>query len=347
MKIVLTGGGTAGHVMPNLALLPELKKRFSEIYYVGGKNGIEKRLCEKHGVAFFGTDTVKLDRSKFFANFKIPFLLNKCIKQAKNTLKELSPDVVFSKGGYAALPTCLAARSLGIPVVAHESDTSLGLANRITARFAKAVVTSHKSTDAKNAVYIGNPLREELLFADGKDVKRKYALSQSRPLLLVIGGSSGSRALNDFVISALDVLLKDFSIIHITGKNDVDADRIKDRQNYFCKEYADDVFDLYAAADVVISRAGANTVAELTAIGKRVLYVPLPATASRGDQILNAKRACANGKAAYIEQRDLSEKKVLSALKYLMSSPPPSPVSDFGVNREIADLLEKVASEKE
>lgn len=346
MKIVLTGGGTAGHVMPNLALLPELKKRFDGIYYVGGQNGIEKRLCEKYGVDFFPTDTVKLDRSRFFVNFKIPFVLGKCVKQAKSALSELRPDVVFSKGGYAALPACLAARSLGIPVVAHESDTTLGLANRLTARFAKAVVVSHATTSAKNAVFIGNPLREELLFADGKDVKRKYGLSQSRPLLLVIGGSSGSKALNDFIVSILDALLKSFCVIHVTGKNFTDNEKTKGRKNYFRKEYADDVFDLYAAADVVISRAGANTVDELTAIGKRVLYVPLPADASRGDQILNAKRACANGKAAYIEQKDLCEKRVFSALSYLMSSPPPQPARDLKVNREIADLLLKVASRK-
>ena len=344
MKIALTGGGTAGHVMPNLALLPELKKRFDGIYYIGGRNGIEKSLCEKYGVEFFATDTVKLDRSRFFSNIRIPFLLGKCVRQAKETLKELTPDVVFSKGGYVALPTCLAARSLGIPVVAHESDTTLGLANRITSRFAEAVVVSHKSTNAKNAVFIGNPLREELLFADGADVKRKYGLSQTKPLLLVIGGSSGSKALNDFIISILDVLLKSFCIIHITGKNGINPEKTKGLKNYFHKEYADDVFDLYAAADVVISRAGANTVDELTAIGKRVLYIPLPADASRGDQILNAKRACANGKAAYLEQKDLCEKRVVSTLSYLMSSPPPQPERNRKVNFDIAELLLNIAS---
>lgn len=346
MKIVLTGGGTAGHVMPNIALLPQLKKRFDGIYYVGGKNGIEKRLCEKYGLTFYSTDTVKYDRSRIFSNLKIPFVIGKCVKQAKKILAEISPDVIFSKGGYAALPTCLAARSLGIPVVAHESDTTLGLANRITARFAKAVVVSHKATTAKNAVFIGNPLREELLYADGSDVKRKYGLSSDKPLLLVIGGSSGSKALNEFVLSILDELLKDFCIIHVTGKNRADGEKATSRKNYFCKEYADDVFDLYAAADAVISRAGANTVDELTAAGKRVLYVPLPSDASRGDQLLNAKRASSNRKATYIEQKDLSPKRVLSALAYLMSSPPPRPIADLSINEKIADLLLKTAKER-
>lgn len=344
MKIVLTGGGTAGHVTPNLALLPELSERFEKIYYIGGKDGIEKSLCEKKGVEFYGTDTVKLDRSKVFCNLRIPFTLGRCVKQAKAVLKELSPDVVFSKGGYASLPACLAARSLGIPVVAHESDTTLGVANKLTSRFAKAVVTSHRSTQAKNAVFIGNPLREELIYADGKDVKRKYGLSQSKPLLLVVGGSSGSKALNDFTLSILDDLLLDFDVIHVTGRN-FDSSAVKNVKNYCHKEYADDIFDLYAAADAIISRAGANTVAELTAMGKRVLYVPLPASASRGDQILNAKKAAANGKAAYIEQSDLSKKRVASALSYLMSSPPPKPETDIKVNAAIADLLFKVASE--
>lgn len=339
MKIVLTGGGTAGHVMPNLALIPCLENRFDGIYYIGSVEGMEKTLCEERGVKFFATDTVKLRRDRFFSNLSIPFKMKNCVKQAKNLLEEIRPDVVFSKGGYVALPVCLAARSLKIPVVAHESDTTLGLANKITQRFARCVITSHKATEAKNSVFIGNPLRPELFKADGSRVAEKYGLKGKKPLLLVVGGSGGSQALNDIILSNLEALTEKYEIIHITGKN---ASETK-AKDYACKQYAKDIFDLYAAADVIISRAGANAVREITAMGKRALYIPLPKTASRGDQILNAKQAAASGKAAMLEQENVSRTKLLSALNYLMSSPPPKPEIDATVNERIAEVLYNTA----
>lgn len=339
MKIVLTGGGTAGHVMPNVALIPSLTKRFDKIYYIGSKEGIENKICSDYGIEYYSTDTVKLRREFSLNNFKIPFRLFSCVKQAKKLLSELAPDVVFSKGGYVALPTCLAARSLKIPVIAHESDMTLGLANKITSVFAKCVITSHRGTKAKNAVYIGNPLREELFNADGTGIAKKYNLPCKKPLLLVIGGSNGSKALNETVYASLDDLLERFEIIHITGKNGADIKK----KGYFHKEYADDVFDLYAAADVILSRAGANAVREISALGKRVLYIPLPKSASRGDQILNAREAASGGKAAVLEQENLTKAKLLSALDYLMSCPPPSPDKDVNVNEKIAELIQNTA----
>lgn len=335
MKIVLTGGGTAGHVMPNVALLPSLSKNFETIYYVGSNNGIEKKICADYGIEYYGTDTVKLRRDFSPSNLKIPFKLFSCVKKAKKLLSDLSPDVVFSKGGYVALPVCLAARSLSIPVVAHESDITLGLANKITSSFAKCVITSHRGTKAKNAVYAGNPLREELFNADGTGVAKKYNLPCKKPLLLVIGGSNGSKALNETVYAYLDSLLERFEIIHITGKDNADIKK----KGYFHKEYADDVFDLYAAADIILSRAGANAVKEISALGKRVLYVPLPKSASRGDQILNAREAASGGRAAVLEQENLSKAKLLSALDYLMSCPPPSPDKESNVNEKITGII--------
>lgn len=339
MKIVLTGGGTAGHVMPNIALLPYLKKDFDKIFYIGDKDGIEKKICDEHGVTFYGTDTVKLRRDAVFSNISVPFRLAKCVKEAKKLLEDLSPDVVFSKGGYVALPACLAARSLKIPVVAHESDVTLGLANKITSKFAVLTLTSHSSTKAKNSIYTGNPIRDELFSADGSGVAKKYGLPCKKPLLLVIGGSGGSTALNNIIVSNLDSLLERFEIIHLTGKN---AENIE-KKGYFHKPYAEDVFDLYAAADVIISRAGANAVREISALGKRVLYIPLPKTASRGDQILNAKQAAAQGRGAVLEQENVSKAKLLSALDYLFSCPPPKPSSDADANAEIAKILLNVA----
>lgn len=340
MKVVLTGGGTAGHVMPNLALIPELSKRFDEIIYVGSEDGMEKKLCEEKDIEFYKTDTVKLRRDKIASNIAVPAKLIGCVKKAKNLLADLAPDVVFSKGGYVALPVCLAARSLGIPVVAHESDTTLGLANRITSLFSKAVITSHPATKAKNSVFVGNPIRHELFTADGTGVAKKYGLTGKKPLLVIVGGSGGSKALNEAVYSALDALLTEFEIIHVTGKNGQNINK----KGYVSKEFASDIFDLYAAADVILSRAGANAVREISVSGKRALYVPLPKTASRGDQILNAKAAVAKGKAAMIEQENLSKAKLMTSLRYLMSSPPPAPDADYsGVNAKIAEIISNTA----
>lgn len=342
MKIVLTGGGTAGHVMPNMALLPYLKRDFDDIIYIGSKDGIEKKICAEHGVTFYDTDTVKLRRDALFSNAAVPFRLVNCVKSAKKLLKDISPDVVFSKGGYVALPVCLAARSLKIPVVTHESDMTLGLANRITSRFAALTLTSHSSTKAKNALCVGNPIRDELFDADGAGVAKKYGLPCKKPLLLVIGGSAGSTAMNDLIYSCLDSLLERYEIIHLTGKN---AENIE-KKGYFHKPYADDVFDLYAAAAVIISRAGANAVREISALGKRVLYIPLPKTASRGDQILNAKQAVSKGQGAMLEQENASKAKLLSALDYLFSCPPPKPSVDADANARIAGILANVVKSK-
>lgn len=343
MKAVLTGGGTAGHVTPNLALLPELKKRFDKIYYIGSEKGIESKLCADKSVEFYSVPVVKLDRSKIFSNVLIPVKLAKCVKEAKKLLKDLDPDVVFSKGGYVSLPVCLAAHSLKIPVVAHESDVTLGLANSIVSKFAECVITSHRGTKAKKSVFVGNPLRPELFEADGKRIAEKYGLAGKKPLLTVVGGSSGSTALNTFITANLDRLSERFEIIHITGKNYENISK----KGYYSKPYADDIFDIFDASDVIISRAGANAVAEISAMGKRVVYIPLPKAASRGDQIINAKAAQAKGIATVIEQEDLSVVKLLTALYNLMSSPPPKAEKEENVNAKIAEIIFNAAKKSD
>lgn len=343
MKTVLTGGGTAGHVTPNLALLPELKKRFDKIYYIGSEKGIESKLCADKSVEFYSLPVVKLDRSKIFSNVLIPVKLAKCVKEAKKLLKDLDPDVVFSKGGYVSLPVCLAAHSLKIPVVAHESDVTLGLANSIVSKFAECVITSHRGTKAKKSVFVGNPLRPELFKADGKRIAEKYGLPGKKPLLTVVGGSSGSAALNTFIAANLDRLTERFEIIHITGNNHENISK----KGYYSKPYADDIFDIFDASDVIISRAGANAVAEISAMGKRVVYIPLPKAASRGDQIINAKAAQAKGIATVIEQEDLSVVKLLTALDNLMSSPPPKAEKEENVNARIAEIIFNAAKKSD
>ncbi len=315
MKIVLTGGGTAGHIIPNLALVPELKKYFDDIHYIGG-DGMERQLVKTAGLPFHSTEVIKLDRTHLLKNAKIPFVMIKAIRNATSILDTLKPDLVFSKGGYAALPTCYAARRLHIPVIVHESDMTLGLANRLTAKFAKLVLTSFSETPCGE--YIGNPVRNEIF--SGRKVRaiENYKLPLSKPIALFVGGSSGSSAINDAVYQALPLLTKTFFVVHIAGKNR--NAQIKS-DNYLQLEYAFDIFDLFAAADIVVTRGGANALAELAAIGKNTLVIPLPKGASRGDQVDNALSYQKRGLVTVLEQKDLSPQSLAENVKMLFDTP--------------------------
>ncbi len=287
-KIVFAGGGTAGHVMPNLALISKLRGEY-ECVYVGG-NGMEKELCLSRGIEFFEMETVKLRRDAVLKNFAIPFKLHKCVKAAKSILQGIAPDLIFSKGGYAALPAVLAAKPLGIPLICHESDFSPGLVTKLSRRRARKILCAFEPCADRfsNGEYVGSPLRAELYDAKKPSVKAaavsKYGIRRS-PTLAVIGGSSGAATLNDLTVKALPDLLKNFSVIHVTGKNkrvDFSAD------GYTQLEFCADMPSLYSVSDVVISRAGANALAELIALGIPTVAVPLE-KASRGDQIENAE----------------------------------------------------------
>ncbi|MFA5450157.1 MAG: glycosyltransferase, partial [Clostridia bacterium] len=238
--IALTGGGTAGHIMPCLALLPELKKKFDKIIYLGG-GGMEKELAPKYGLPFFQTEVIRLERLKIWKNIKIPFVLKKAAEDAAQILEQEKIDVVFSKGGYAALPCCFAAKKLKIPLIVHESDYTMGVANKLTARFARHILTSFPET--KGGEYIGNPIREEILAGDPERARAKYRLSH-RPLILVFGGSLGAEAINRAVYAAASQLVKTHTLFHITGKSGV-AQTIS---GYTQTDYADDIADLYALA---------------------------------------------------------------------------------------------------
>ncbi|HHT83629.1 MAG: undecaprenyldiphospho-muramoylpentapeptide beta-N-acetylglucosaminyltransferase [Christensenellales bacterium] len=316
--IVLTGGGTGGHIIPNLALIPYLKKHFDQIHYIGS-DGPEKDIVPDYGIIFHQTDAVKLDRIRLMNNFKIPFVLIKSIKQARRLLKQIKPSAVFSKGGYVSLPTCFAARLEQIPVVAHESDMSLGLANKIVSKFAQAVITSFEET--KKGEYIGNPIRNEIFQGKKEKALQKYKIKSDKPIVLIFGGSSGSAAINDVVYQSLPMLTQRYSIVHIAGKRG--AFDIK-RPYYTQMEYAKDIYDLYAAAEVVVSRAGANTLSELAALNKKMLVIPLPKTSSRGDQIENALSYQKKGLAVMLEQKNLNPKTLIENIDKLYSSPPPA-----------------------
>lgn len=253
--IVLTGGGTAGHVLPALAIVPELKKRFDRICYIGG-SGVEKTLAMGAELPYFETETAKFRRSLSLKNFAIPFKMIKGVKEATEHLKRLKPAVVFGKGGYVSLPSVIAAKKLGIPVVVHESDFSLGLANKIAEKhFGAKVLTAYPETAAENPsrIFVGFPLRDSLFTGQKERAARFLEFDGSRPVLLVVGGSSGSVAINEAVKAALPKLLETYDVVHVMGKNSL---RYSDSPHYKPIAYSEAIENLYALADVVVSRAG-------------------------------------------------------------------------------------------
>jgi len=330
--VILTGGGTAGHVTPALALVPELKKRFDKIVFIGA-GGIEKRLAENAGLPFFAVTCGKLDRSKILNNFKTPFLLAKGIKEATEILRDLKPSAVFSKGGFAAMPTCFAAKKLGIPVVCHESDFSLGLANRMTKKFASEVVTSFVET--KGGVFLGNPVREEILKGDRTRAMKTYPIDPTKKTVLIFGGSLGAAAINNVVYKSLPILTKKYNVLHISGKS---GDFSVKAKNYFQIEFTNAINDCYALCDVVVSRGGANALSEIAALGKRCIVIPLPKGASRGDQEDNAKSYAKRGFVTVLLQEDLFVESLCAKIdEALLTTPKKLDVSK--VNKDIVDLI--------
>lgn len=284
-KIVFTGGGTAGHIYPNLAIAEQLKNW--EIHYIGS-NGMEKDIVSKfQNIIFHEIECVKFDRSRLIKNFKVPFKLFLSIKQAKNILKEIKPDIIFSKGGFVALPVARAAKKLKIPLITHESDLTLGLANKIIARTACAVCTTFHQTSKISPSYIctGQPIRENMFHGDKSKVLAKLRYP-NKPIILFVGGSLGSVRMNE-LLAEPEYLTKDYCIVHSVGKNNISS--IQPKDSYFPFAYLDPICDYYAAADLVVTRAGSGVINELLALQKPMLMLPLSKAASRGDQIENAK----------------------------------------------------------
>lgn len=329
-SIVLTGGGTAGHVIPSLALAEDLKEYFDEIYYMGERGGVEEKLSQEAGLKFYGTDAVKLARGKIATNLKIPYKLLKSINQAKKILKEIKPDVIFAKGGYASLPAALSAKSLGIKLIIHESDMSLGLANKLCYPFADKVLTSFEGT-CKNEIVVGTPLRKQIF--EGKNPNIYFG--DDKPVVLIMGGSSGSKTINECVKKSLD-MLDDYNIIHIVGKSPVNVKK----SNYYSLEYCSNIQDLYSVADVVVSRAGANSLAELVALGKKTLAIPLPKTVSRGDQILNANYYKNRGLIDVLEDEKLTPETLVASIKNTFEREP-LPVRKNDANARIIEEIKK------
>ena len=317
-KIVLTGGGTAGHVTPNLALLPSLKERGYEILYIGSYNGIERKLIENAGIEYSGISSGKLRRYFDLKNFSDPFRVLKGCAEARRLIKKYRPDVVFSKGGFVSVPVVLAAKHYKIPTIIHESDMTPGLANKICIPSAAKVCCNFPETLAylpnDKAVLTGSPIRKELLEGDRITGLNYSGLSASRPIILVIGGSLGSVAVNRAVRAVLPKILETYQVIHICGKGNLDEHLIG-RNGYVQYEYVDaPLRHLFAAADLIISRAGANSICEILALKKPNILIPLSASASRGDQILNARSFEKQGFSKVLEEQ-LTDDNLLNTIQ--------------------------------
>ncbi|WP_105618515.1 undecaprenyldiphospho-muramoylpentapeptide beta-N-acetylglucosaminyltransferase [Vallitalea okinawensis] len=290
--IILTGGGTAGHVTPNIALLPYLKKRGYDIHYIGTYEGIERKLIEEQGITYHGISSGKLRRYFDVKNFTDPFKVLKGLGQSIKLVSQIKPDVIFSKGGFVTVPVIMAGKMKGIPTIIHESDMTPGLANKIAIPFSNKVCTTFPETmkhlPSDKAVLTGTPIREEIFKGSKEKGANITGFNTNKPVLMLVGGSLGSVKLNTLLRANLDELLKTFQIIHLCGKGNVESSIQK--EGYIQYDYVkDELTHLFALSDLIISRAGANSISEIIALKKPNILIPLSANASRGDQILNAR----------------------------------------------------------
>ena len=312
--IILTGGGTAGHVMPNVALLNSLKKHFDKIIYIGSQNGIEREIISNYPfVEYRPITTVKFIRSFTLKNLLIPFKLVKGIMEAKKIIKETSPAIIFSKGGYVAVPVALASGKT--PLIAHESDMTIGLANKIIYKKCKYMCTNFEKTalNLKKGVYTSSPLRN----LKGDKSKLNMYLDPNKKTLLVMGGSLGAKALNKQFELIANRLCTRVNIIHIVGKGNLDKDN-KYPKNYNQIEFTNEIENIFDATDYVVSRAGANSITEFLTLNIPMLLIPLPKGNSRGDQVDNANYFKEKGYALALDQDDMTSERLLIEIDHLI-----------------------------
>jgi UDP-N-acetylglucosamine--N-acetylmuramyl-(pentapeptide) pyrophosphoryl-undecaprenol N-acetylglucosamine transferase len=319
-KIVFTGGGTAGHVMPILAIVDSLRNQGLDLYYMGSKNGIEKELAEKKGIPYYQVSTGKLRRYFDLENFIDPFRIIKGIFEARKALKKIKPNLVFSKGGFVSVPVVLAASWLKIPVLLHESDYSPGLANKLTLKFANRILVTFPETlkylPQGKSKLTGTPIRKELLEGDYSKGLELTGFN-GKPVVMIMGGSSGSETINKVVRDSLDDLVKNFNIIHLCGRGNK-VQELNDKEGYKQFEFVtDELAHLFAITDLMVSRSGANTLYELLALKIPNILIPLSLSASRGDQILNAKSFKTEGFSVVLAEKDLSKETLVGEIESL------------------------------
>ncbi|MCM0650486.1 undecaprenyldiphospho-muramoylpentapeptide beta-N-acetylglucosaminyltransferase [Clostridium swellfunianum] len=320
----MTGGGSAGHVTPNLALIPRLKELGYDIEYIGTEEGIERKIIEENKIKYHAIASGKLRRYFDVKNFTDPFKVVKGIWQAYDIIKKQKPNVVFSKGGFVAVPVVIGAYFNRVPVIAHESDITPGLANKLSVPYCTKVCVTFpealKKLNKNKAVLTGTPIRKELL--EGSQIKGLSicGFNQAKPVLYIMGGSLGSKAINESIRKNLDKLLLSFNIIHICGKGNID-DNLNSEKGYKQFEYVNEELPhLMAAADIIVSRAGANSIFEFLALKKPNLLIPLSAKSSRGDQILNAASFEKCGYSMVLLEEEVNETSLLNKIKELYDS---------------------------
>jgi UDP-N-acetylglucosamine--N-acetylmuramyl-(pentapeptide) pyrophosphoryl-undecaprenol N-acetylglucosamine transferase len=325
-KIVLTGGGTAGHVTPNIALLPQLSASGWQVEYIGSSNGIEKQLIANLGIPYHGIASGKLRRYFDLQNFIDPFKVVKGVFDAYGVLKRVKPQVVFSKGGFVTVPVILASWLQRIPVIAHESDFTPGLANKISLPLASKICVTFPETVkflgkfAKKTICTGLPIRQEILKGNAELGRKFCGFDGDRPVLFVVGGSTGSGKINQAIWSVLPTLTQQFQVAHVCGKDNVNPE-LTSTKHYKQFEYlGTELADVLAIADIAISRAGANSIFEWLALKKPHLLIPLSKAASRGDQILNAQSFLKLGFSAVLPEEELSPENLLKSLKHLFEN---------------------------
>lgn len=323
--IVFTGGGTAGHVIPNLALIDELQQTDWAIDYIGAPHSIEENMIKAKGIRFYTVKSGKLRRHFSWKNFVDPFKILVGIIQSIAILRRLKPDVVFSKGGFVAFPVVIGAWINGIPVIAHESDLTPGLANRLCFPFVKTLcitfAEAKKAFKNQNKVIVtGTPIRPQLFQGNQEKAYQCCRFTNIKPTLLVIGGSQGSTIINTTIRKNLDALTKDFQVIHLCGKGKLDSS-LMEHSLYYQMEYAnDELADLFSIADMVISRAGANTLYEIVALAKPHILIPLSTQASRGDQIQNANYFAKKDMSVVISEETLTGSTLMTAIEQVQAN---------------------------
>ncbi len=325
LKIVFTGGGTAGHVTPNIALIDSLKTRDWQIFYIGSQQGIEKSMIEEIGIPYYAVQSGKLRRYFSLDNFLDPLKVLVGIVQSYLRLKKIKPDIVFSKGGFVALPVVIGAFLNGIPVVAHESDMSPGLANRLSFPFVNKICLTFDAArqcfKQQNKIEVtGTPIRSTLFQGNKAKGLALCGFSDKKPCILIVGGSQGSNGLNTAVRNGLEELTARYQVIHLCGTGKC-LEAHANQPNYFQMEYAkEELADLLAASDVVVSRSGANAVYELLALGKPHVFVPLSLKVSRGDQIQNAQYFQKLGVSTVLDDDLLTSERLIEAVDYIYAN---------------------------
>jgi UDP-N-acetylglucosamine--N-acetylmuramyl-(pentapeptide) pyrophosphoryl-undecaprenol N-acetylglucosamine transferase len=316
-KIILTGGGSAGHVTPNLALIEALGE--FEIKYIGSKEGIEKELVQKKGIPYISISSGKLRRYVSKKNISDAFRVLKGVQESIKIIKEEKPNIIFSKGGFVTVPVAIAGKMCGVPVIIHESDMTLGLANKIAMPYAKVVCTSFGETvkyvPKNKGIATGTPMRKEMFLGNYNKGLEICGFNKDKPIILVIGGSLGSVYINDVIFNNIEDITNKYQVIHICGKNNKRETQVK---GYKQLEYVSDGLEhIFKIADIVVSRAGSNSINEILALKKLNILIPLPKKASRGDQILNAQSFEKQGFSYVIQEESFNNISLKEGLEYL------------------------------